>query len=48
VVELIAIVLGTKSDSARFRQARKLLDWGFKHYAPQRLATAERPQARYP
>ncbi len=33
-VELVAVVLGAKSNAARFSEARKLLDWGFKHYVP--------------
>jgi len=47
-VELVSIVLGTVSDAARFRQARKLLDWGFKHYAPATLATAGTPAGSVP
>ena len=33
-------MLGTGSEAQRFAQARELLDWGFAHYRPQRLATA--------
>ena len=39
-VELYAVVLGARSESARFKDARELLDWGFAHYRPQSLATA--------
>lgn len=39
-VMLYAVVLGTVSDSQRFRDAKELLDWGFAHYRPQNLATA--------
>jgi D-alanyl-D-alanine carboxypeptidase (penicillin-binding protein 5/6) len=31
-VELVGVVLGAKSNPARFAETRKLLDWGFKHY----------------
>jgi D-alanyl-D-alanine carboxypeptidase (penicillin-binding protein 5/6) len=31
-VELVGVVLGAKSNKARFAETRKLLDWGFKHY----------------
>ncbi|MDZ4063069.1 MAG: D-alanyl-D-alanine carboxypeptidase family protein, partial [Coriobacteriia bacterium] len=40
-VELIAVILGTKVESVRFRHARRLLDWGFDHYGTKRLASAE-------
>lgn len=39
-VELYAVVLGTSGELARFKDARELLDWGFAHYRPQRLASA--------
>ncbi len=39
-VELYAVVLGTTNELRRFRDARELLDFGFAHYRPQRLATA--------
>jgi D-alanyl-D-alanine carboxypeptidase len=29
---LLGVVLGAKSNSLRFSEMRKLLDWGFKHY----------------
>lgn len=38
-VWLYAVVLGTASDSRRFRDAKELLDWGFAHYRPQTLAS---------
>jgi D-alanyl-D-alanine carboxypeptidase (penicillin-binding protein 5/6) len=31
-IELISVILGTRSESARFRQTAKLMDWGFRHY----------------
>ena len=37
---LYAIVLGTKSDRARFQEAKTLLDWGFAHYRPMSIADA--------
>jgi len=39
-VELYAVVLGTSGELTRFRDARELLDFGFAHYRPQRLASA--------
>lgn len=39
-VELYAVVLGTNSEMARFKDARELLDWGFAHYRLQRLSSA--------
>jgi D-alanyl-D-alanine carboxypeptidase (penicillin-binding protein 5/6) len=30
-VELVGVVLGAKSNKARFAETRRLLDWGFKH-----------------
>ena len=42
-IELTAVVLGTGSERARFSEARKLLDWGFKHYKPQRISTKDTP-----
>jgi D-alanyl-D-alanine carboxypeptidase (penicillin-binding protein 5/6) len=51
-IELQAVVLGTNGELARFREARELLDFGFAHYRPQRLASAgsvigEAPVADY-
>jgi len=51
-VGLYAVVLGTATESARFRDARELLDWGFAHYRPQSLVTsgsvlAEAPVSDY-
>jgi D-alanyl-D-alanine carboxypeptidase (penicillin-binding protein 5/6) len=40
-VELFAVILGTKSEDARFVQAKKLLDWGFEHYGVQQVTSAE-------
>jgi D-alanyl-D-alanine carboxypeptidase (penicillin-binding protein 5/6) len=31
-VELYGVILGTRSEKARFRQSARLLDWGFTHY----------------
>ncbi len=33
-------MLGTGGEKARFADARELLDWGYAHYRPQRLASA--------
>lgn len=38
-VELFAVVLGSDGDMLRFQDARDLLDFGFAHYRPQRVAT---------
>lgn len=51
-VTLYAVVLGTKGELQRFRDARELLDWGFAHYRPQQLASkgtiiGESPVADY-
>ncbi len=40
-VELTAVVLGASNENTRFDQARTLLDWGFEHYRPRILASAE-------
>lgn len=40
-IELFAVVLGTKSESARFDQAKDLLDWGFEHYAFRYIASKD-------
>lgn len=42
-VELIAVILGTGTDKARFTQAAKLLDWGFKHYRQTPVTTRGAP-----
>lgn len=39
-IELYAIVLGTGNEYVRFREAADLLDFGFAHYRPQRVASA--------
>ncbi|MRR11606.1 D-alanyl-D-alanine carboxypeptidase, partial [bacterium] len=40
-IELVAIVLGARTEQARFDQAKILLDWGFEHYSPRILASAD-------
>jgi D-alanyl-D-alanine carboxypeptidase (penicillin-binding protein 5/6) len=40
-IELYAVVLGTKTESARFEQAKTLLEWGFAHYSVQQLTSAD-------
>lgn len=37
-VELVAVILGSQSESTRFSYARRLLDWGFEHYRMTELA----------
>ncbi len=39
-ITLTAVVLGGATNRSRFTECAKLLDWGFKHYAPQRIASA--------
>lgn len=44
-IDLVAVVLGTKSENDRFVQARTLLDWGFEHYAVRQLSSADETAA---
>ena len=39
-ITLTAVVLGGATNKSRFTECAKLLDWGFTHYAPQRIASA--------
>jgi len=39
-IELVAVVLGTNSENARFVDASELLEWGFAHYRTVELAEA--------
>ncbi len=39
-IELYAVVLGTSNETRRFRDASELLDFGFAHFRPQRIATS--------
>ncbi len=39
-IELVAVVLGTDSEDARFVDARQLLEWGFAHYRTVELVEA--------
>jgi len=38
-VTLTSVILGSSSSSARFTSARRLLDWGFKHYKVKTLCS---------
>lgn len=38
-IELYAVVLGTGTELQRFKDAKELLDFGFAHYRPQKLAS---------
>ncbi len=40
-IELFAVILGTKTENARFVQAKRLLDWGFEHYGVRQVTSAE-------
>jgi len=39
-IALTAVVLGSRSNSARFKNSRRLLDWGFKHLRLRTVAAA--------
>ncbi len=47
-VGLVAVVLGAQSESTRFSYARRLLDWGFEHYVPTRIAQAGEDRGAVP
>ncbi|MBN2821805.1 MAG: D-alanyl-D-alanine carboxypeptidase [Coriobacteriia bacterium] len=47
-VELIAVVLGATSESERFAEAKRLLDWGLSHYGMQAVSSAESSAALVP
>lgn len=47
-ITLVAVVLGASSEDDRFAQARALLDWGFTHYKPTQVASAEATAALVP
>lgn len=47
-IGLVAVVLGTDSEDERFDEARVLLDWGYDHYRPTEVATAETTAALVP
>ena len=40
-IELVAVILGARSEKGRFTEAAHLLDWGFQHYAMRALTSAE-------
>jgi D-alanyl-D-alanine carboxypeptidase len=47
-VEMYAALIGSPSDAARARDAERLLDWGFSHYARATLVPADATLARIP
>jgi len=47
-VELVAVVLGAKSLSARFSEMKKLLDWGFKHCHMRTIVSGEQTMGVVP
>jgi len=47
-IELVAVVLGTANEDARFTQAARLLEWGFAHYRKMEIASAEETAALVP
>ena len=47
-VELIGTVMGAASEGDRSKQAKRLLDWGFKHYKPVAVASSGEVLGRVP
>lgn len=47
-IELVGTVLGAPSEGGRAQQAKRLLDWGFRHYRSRRLAAAGDAFGRVP
>lgn len=47
-VELIGTVMGAANEIDRAKQAKRLLDWGFKHYRPVEVAHAGEEVGRVP
>lgn len=47
-VSLTVVVLGARSNDARFTQAARLLDWGFKNLDVRALAKAQEPAGEVP
>jgi D-alanyl-D-alanine carboxypeptidase (penicillin-binding protein 5/6) len=45
-MRLVSVVLGTESQSARFRVSQALLNWGFRFYETHRLYAAGQPVSR--
>ena len=44
-MRLISVVLGSKSEKARYRQTRRILDWGFNHFSRVAIVTSGAPVA---
>ncbi len=44
-IELFSVVLGTKTENARFVQAKRLLEWGFEHYTVKQVTSADETAA---
>lgn len=40
-VELVAVILGARTEKGRFTEAERLLGWGFKHYAMRTLTSVD-------
>lgn len=47
-VELVGTVMGSSSEGGRNQEAKKLLDWGFKHYRTTTVVTAGEAMGRVP
>jgi len=47
-VELVGTVMGATSEGSRAQQAKRLLDWGFKHYKVTTVVEAGEPLGRVP
>jgi len=40
-IELVAVILGARTEKGRFSQAERLLSWGFEHYATRTLTSVD-------
>lgn len=47
-VELAGTVMGASSEAGRAQEAKKLFDWGFKHYKPTTIVQADEKLGRVP
>ncbi len=47
-MRLISVVLGSQSEKARYRETRRILDWGFNHYSRVAIVTSGEAVASVP
>jgi D-alanyl-D-alanine carboxypeptidase len=45
-IELVAVILGARTERGRFTEAERLLNWGFEHYAMRTLTSVETTAAQ--